>query len=60
MIRSFAIAAAFAALAGSAFAAPVLRGEVTVAVEMQAGERIVTAGVSALSEGMQVPPIDAR
>jgi len=35
-------------------------GDVTVASGLNAGERIVTAGVSALREGMKVRPLDAR
>lgn len=35
-------------------------GQVTVASGLNAGERIVTAGVSALREGMKVRPLDAR
>lgn len=35
-------------------------GQVTVASGLRAGERIVTAGVSALREGMKVRPLDAR
>lgn len=38
-----------------------IRGDqVTVASGLNAGERIVTAGVSALREGMKVRPLDAR
>jgi len=35
-------------------------GQVTVVSGLNAGERIVTAGVSALREGMKVRPLDAR
>jgi RND family efflux transporter MFP subunit len=35
-------------------------GQVSVASGLNAGERIVTAGVSALREGMKVRPLDAR
>jgi len=35
-------------------------GQVTVASGLNAGERIVTAGVGALREGMKVRPLDAR
>jgi multidrug efflux pump subunit AcrA (membrane-fusion protein) len=35
-------------------------GQVKVASGLSAGERIVTAGVSSLREGMKVRPLDAR
>ena len=35
-------------------------GDVSVTSGLKAGERIVTAGVSALREGMKVRPLDAR
>jgi hypothetical protein len=35
-------------------------GQVAVASGLNAGERIVTAGVGALREGMKVRPLDAR
>jgi multidrug efflux system membrane fusion protein len=38
----------------------IVGGSVTVTSGLSAGERIVTAGVSALREGMKVRPLDAR
>jgi multidrug efflux pump subunit AcrA (membrane-fusion protein) len=35
-------------------------GQVAVTSGLRAGERIVSAGVSALREGMKVRPLDAR
>lgn len=56
MIRSFVIAAAFAALAGSAFAAPVLRGEVTVAGALvTAGDMFEDAGEFAAQPMFRAP-----